>query len=133
MDDLFHGGLLAILASTSLIVVFGEILPQSICSRYGLAIGAFFAWPVQILIWVLWIIAYPISRLLDWMLGQNREVLYRRAELKELVQLHGDVERGGTLSKDEVTIIKGALDLTHKTAATAMTEVFFPFFTALIT
>ena len=45
MDDVLGGGgVTAILASTVLIVVFGEIIPQSVCSRYGLAIGAFFAW-----------------------------------------------------------------------------------------
>jgi metal transporter CNNM len=45
MDDVLGGGgVTAILASTVLIVVFGEIIPQSVCSRYGLVIGAFFAW-----------------------------------------------------------------------------------------
>lgn len=46
-------------------------------------------------------------------------------ELKELVVLHGDLEEG-PLTKEEVAIIKGALDLEHKTAATVMTEVFSP-------
>lgn len=33
-------GLLGFLISTMLIVMLGEIIPQSICSRYGLMIGA---------------------------------------------------------------------------------------------
>ena len=33
-------GLFAILASSVLIIIFGEIIPQSICAKYGLAIGA---------------------------------------------------------------------------------------------
>ena len=45
MDDVLGGGgVSAVLASTALIVIFGEIIPQSVCSRYGLAVGAFFAW-----------------------------------------------------------------------------------------
>jgi len=46
MDDLIGEGLIAILISSALIVIFGEIIPQSICSRFGLAVGAFFAWYV---------------------------------------------------------------------------------------
>ena len=34
------GGWLAVFASTILIVIFGEIIPQSVCAKYGLSIGA---------------------------------------------------------------------------------------------
>ncbi|CAG8856035.1 32555_t:CDS:2, partial [Gigaspora margarita] len=44
MDDVIGSGISAILASSTLILLFGEIIPQAICARYGLAIGAFFAW-----------------------------------------------------------------------------------------
>ena len=36
----FGSGLTAVILSTILIVIFGEIVPQSICARYGLSIGA---------------------------------------------------------------------------------------------
>ena len=48
-----------------------RILPQAICARYGLQIGAWFAWPVRILIWIEFVIAYPIACLLDWILGHQ--------------------------------------------------------------
>jgi metal transporter CNNM len=35
-----RGGWAAVLASTILVVIFGEIVPQSICAKHGLAIGA---------------------------------------------------------------------------------------------
>lgn len=45
MDDVMGGGgIYAILVSSALIVIFGEIIPQAVCSRFGLAVGAFFAW-----------------------------------------------------------------------------------------
>jgi metal transporter CNNM len=80
---LFHvlqlDGWQAVLVSTALIVVFGEIVPQAVCSRYGLEIGAFFAWPVRILMALEFIIAYPIAKLLDWVLGKHHGIVYRRA------------------------------------------------------
>ncbi|GIX74550.1 metal transporter CNNM2 [Caerostris extrusa] len=39
LDDL-TSGIIAIVGSTISIVIFGEIIPQAICSRHGLAIGA---------------------------------------------------------------------------------------------
>ena len=38
------GGLVAIIGSTMGIVVFGEIIPQAVCSRHGLAVGAYTLW-----------------------------------------------------------------------------------------
>ncbi len=40
LDDLIGSGLGAVVASTVGIVIFGEIVPQSLCSRHGLAVGA---------------------------------------------------------------------------------------------
>ena len=52
------------------------------------------------------------------------QALFRRAQLKALVGLHAEGEgMGGTLSADEISVITGALDLTHKTAWTAMTPL----------
>jgi hypothetical protein len=52
------------------------------------------------------------------------QALFRRAQLKALVGLHGSAEGlGGNLSLDEISIITGALDLTSKTACTAMTPL----------
>jgi len=40
LDQDVKGGVFAIAASTILIVIFGEIIPQSVCAKHGLAIGA---------------------------------------------------------------------------------------------
>ncbi|KAJ1805798.1 hypothetical protein LPJ75_005214 [Coemansia sp. RSA 2598] len=122
MDSILGGGVMAILVSTASIVVFGEILPQSLCARYGLAIGAFFAYPVRILQYVLSPLGYPIALLLDYVLGPDHGVIYKKAELKELVSL-SDTAHGGTLSADEVTIIRGALELGEKLVVEVMTEM----------
>ncbi|KAI3509455.1 hypothetical protein L1887_24739 [Cichorium endivia] len=114
----------AILISVTLILLFGEIIPQSVCTRYGLAIGASVAPFVRVLVWVCFPVAYPISKLLDYLLGHEHVALFRRAELKTLVNLHGnEAGKGGELTHDETTIIAGALELTEKTASDAMTPI----------
>nr|XP_018677960.1 PREDICTED: DUF21 domain-containing protein At2g14520-like isoform X6 [Musa acuminata subsp. malaccensis] len=64
------------------------------------------------------------GELLDWVLGKGHFALMRRAELKTLVDMHGnEAGKGGELTHDETTIITGALDLTQKTAKDAMTTI----------
>ncbi|ORX69856.1 DUF21-domain-containing protein [Linderina pennispora] len=122
MDSILGGGVAAIVVSTAAIVLFGEIIPQSLCARYGLAIGAFFAYPVRILQYALSPLGYPIAMLLDFVLGADHGVTYKKAELKELVLL-SDTAHGGNLSNDEVTIIRGALELSEKLVVDVMTDL----------
>ncbi|CAE5981785.1 unnamed protein product [Arabidopsis arenosa] len=114
----------AILISVTLILLFGEIIPQSVCSHHGLAIGATMAPFVRVLVWICLPVAWPISKLLDFLLGHGHVALFRRAELKTLVDLHGnEAGKGGELTHDETTIIAGALELSEKMAKDAMTPI----------
>ncbi|MFS7973644.1 putative CBS domain, CNNM, transmembrane domain-containing protein [Helianthus anomalus] len=114
----------AIIISVTLILLFGEIIPQSICTRYGLVIGAAVTPLVRVLVWIWFPVAYPISKVLDCILGKGHVSLFRRAELKTLVDFHGNkAGKGGSLSLHETTIIGGALELTSKTARDAMTPL----------
>ncbi|KAK0608160.1 hypothetical protein LWI29_026565 [Acer saccharum] len=122
LDKLFNQ-YVAILLSVTFVLAFGEVIPQAICTRYGLAVGANFVWLVRILMIISYPISYPIGKVLDWVLGHN-EALFRRAQLKALVSIHSqEAGKGGELTHDETTIISGALDLTEKTAEEAMTPI----------
>ncbi|WCJ36729.1 hypothetical protein M5689_017910 [Euphorbia peplus] len=114
----------AILMSVIFILAFAEIIPQAVCARHGLSLGAHFSPIVRLLLLVCYPVAFPISKLLDWLLGKGHSALLRRAELKTLVDLHADeAGKGGDLSQHETTIISGALDLTQKAAKDAMTPL----------
>ncbi|EGB09117.1 hypothetical protein AURANDRAFT_16761, partial [Aureococcus anophagefferens] len=62
-------GVVGGLVTTALIVVFGEIIPQSVCSRYALRIGARSVPLVWLFVGVCFAAAYPIAKLLDYVLG----------------------------------------------------------------
>ncbi|KAI9009549.1 hypothetical protein BC832DRAFT_529847, partial [Gaertneriomyces semiglobifer] len=121
-DDIVGGGIGAIIISTALVVVFGEIIPNAICARHGLAVGAYFAPVVKVCMWIFCPIAYPIAKILDWLLGADEGTIYARAQLKTLVNLHEDTQQGD-LNHDEVNIISAVLDLKDKTVAQIMTPL----------
>lgn len=123
LDKIFHP-IVAVILSVTFVLAFGEVIPQAICTRYGLAVGANFVWLVRILMIICYPVSYPIGKLLDYALGHNDSALFRRAQLKALVSIHGkEAGKGGDLTHDETTIISGALDLTEKTAEEAMTPI----------
>ncbi|CAG8563773.1 648_t:CDS:2 [Acaulospora colombiana] len=73
---------------------------------------------------IVFIVGYPIAKLLDLILGRDHGIIYRRAELKELIMYHGtSTEHGGDLVTDSVKIIRGALDFQDKVAGGAMTPI----------
>lgn len=50
---------------TGLIILFSficQVIPQAICTRYGLAVGANFVWLVRFLMIICYPIAYPIGK-----------------------------------------------------------------------
>ncbi|THH00799.1 hypothetical protein EW026_g1787 [Hermanssonia centrifuga] len=118
------GGVQSVVVSTVLIVIFSEIIPQSLCTRYGLAIGANMAWLVRILIFTLGIVSWPVAKLLEFVLGSHHGIMYRRSELKELIAMHAATgELGGDLNRDTITIIGATLDLQEKVVKQAMTPI----------
>ncbi|WEW58113.1 cell agglutination protein Mam3 [Emydomyces testavorans] len=121
LDRSLGGGWPAVLGSTALIVVFGEVVPQSICVRYGLPIGAWMAPFVLILMYIMSPVAWPIAKLLDKLLGADHRTLYKKAGLKTLVTLHKTLGSAGEqLNSDEVTIISAVLDLKEKPVGSIM-------------
>ena len=51
-EPVLGGGIQSVIVSTVLVIVFSEIVPQSVCSRFGLQIGAFMIWPARLVIGV---------------------------------------------------------------------------------
>ncbi|EGD94057.1 CBS domain-containing protein [Trichophyton tonsurans CBS 112818] len=121
LDRSLGGGWPAVVGSTALIVIFGEVVPQSICVRYGLPIGAWMASAVLCLMYITSPLSYPIAKLLDRLLGEDHGTFYKKAGLKTLVTLHKNLGTAGDqLNSDEVTIISAVLDLKEKSVGSIM-------------
>ncbi|KAH6610588.1 hypothetical protein Trco_000608 [Trichoderma cornu-damae] len=124
LDRFLGGGVAAVVGSTILIVIFGEIVPQSVCVRYGLPIGGYMSTPVLILMYLMGPVAWPTAKLLDWILGEDHGTLYKKSGLKTLVTLHKSLgEVSERLNQDEVTIITAVLDLKDKPVSEVMTPM----------
>ncbi|KAH7312296.1 putative DUF21 and CBS domain protein [Stachybotrys elegans] len=124
LDRTLGGGVAAVVGSTVLIVIFGEIVPQSICVRYGLPIAAYMSKPVLVLMYLLGPVAWPTAKLLDWILGEDHGTVYKKSGLKTLVTLHKSLgEMSERLNQDEVTIITAVLDLKDKPVSEVMTPM----------
>ncbi|XP_076257606.1 metal transporter uex isoform X1 [Rhynchophorus ferrugineus] len=118
--DGLTSGLIAVIFSTLAIVLFGEIFPQAVCSRHGLAVGANTIYITKFVMILTFPLSYSVAKMLDWVLGEEIGNVYTRERLKELVMV---TTGENDLDKDEVNIISGALELHKKTVADVMTNI----------
>ncbi|OXB51993.1 UNVERIFIED_CONTAM: hypothetical protein H355_011484 [Colinus virginianus] len=120
LDDLIGSGIGAVVASTIGIVIFGEIVPQALCSRHGLAVGANTIVVTKFFMLVTFPLSYPISKLLDYILGQEIGTVYNREKLVEMLKV---TEPYNDLVREELNMIQGALELRTKTVEDVMTPL----------
>ncbi|XP_042068945.1 metal transporter CNNM4 isoform X2 [Haplochromis burtoni] len=120
LDDLIGSGLGAVVASTIGIVIFGEIVPQALCSRHGLAVGANTILVTKFFMFLTFPLSFPVSKLLDFLLGQEIGTVYNREKLVEMLKV---TEPYNDLVKEELNMIQGALELRTKTVEDVMTPL----------
>lgn len=117
-----YNGLIALVVSTLLIVVFGEIIPQAFFLKNALSITAFFAPILRAMIVLTYPISKPLQILLDQLFGHDASKLHSRHELGLIIAEHTG-HKDSELDEDEVEIIKGALKLSEKHVSEIMTPI----------
>ena len=113
-------GIWAGIIATSLIVVFGEIVPQAVISRYAIWFGARTLWFTRLALFVCYPIAWPIAKVLDRALGSELPTTYSHKELMEIISEHEDSEHSA-IDADEERILHGALQFSHRRVREVMT------------
>eukprot|EP00536_Pseudo-nitzschia_multiseries_P005578 jgi/Psemu1/254626/estExt_Genewise1Plus.C_1070002 len=121
--EIFNGTI-GFVTSTFLILIFGEIIPQALCSRYALRIGSIAVPAVKLIRAVLFILAYPLAKCLDWALGRELATTYSNAEMIELLNVH---VKENIIDREEAQAMQGALTYKNmhvKDVMTAMEQTF---------
>lgn len=113
-------GLVAGTVATSLIFLFGEIIPQAAFSRHAEWVGYRFAPVMKVLLIVMYPITFPISYVLDTLLGEEMPNKYSKREIMEIVSELEEIG-DGQIDADEERIVHGALQFSHTTVREVMT------------
>lgn len=118
----FTGGVAGTILSTTFIVIFGEISPQSVCARHGLEIGAATIPLVKMFMMALFPVAWPISVILDQLLGEEMGTTYNKKELSVLMEMH--VNDGDTpLTVRDQRIFTGMMQMSELVVRNVMTPL----------
>ena len=108
----------AVVISVSIVLVLGEVVPSAIFTGPNqLPIAAAFSGFVWTLMYAFWVVAYPLSLVLDRLLGEEHKGRYNKAEFRALLNIHND-----QAAKDEQREISAADRLMHEAAHAAGTH-----------
>lgn len=115
-------GWIAGIASTFLLVYFGEIFPQALFTKNALKTVARFAPILKFMVIFSYPVAKPTQLLLDRLFGTEGTRLTSRRELGMIISEHvGDGK--SELDEDEVEIMRGALALSDKRVRDITTNI----------
>lgn len=121
LDDAF-----AVILSVILTLFIAEVIPQAICiGPNRVPIASTFSKLVSLVIIILYPVAYPIARLLDWTIGHQEQKQFNNEELKTLFTLQlNNIGYSEVLKETQVSIIHHAIDTKNKT----IRELFIPIY-----
>ena len=126
---------LAIVISVTLVLFFGEIIPQALCTGPNqLKIASILAKPTLFLMYITYPISYPLSLLVDKVVGKHMKNRFANSDLRGLIELHTkdalnkikEEEEGIVFGKNiglstaQANAMLGAIDIEEKKAKDIM-------------
>ena len=123
----------AIVISVTAVLVFGEIVPQALCTGESqIKIAVVFCPIVTLLMWLTFPVSWPIGKLLDKLMGEHTVQRYDNDQLRYLILLHSKQALEGMdhlaedvqgLENDQARMIAGALQFTTAKTSDIMTDM----------
>lgn len=117
----YAGGLIGFLLTTAIIVILCEIVPQSVCTRHGLFLGAAGSPIIRLAMILFYPITKPYAMVLDRLFPQ-RENLLDRSRLQALVEYQKSAAPG-MLAEGQAEMLIGALGMAQKTVSEVMVKL----------
>lgn len=85
--DKLMPGYVAVLVSVTAVLVFGEVIPQALCTGpYKLRIAAAFVEPIRMVMYILFLVAYPMAKLLDKVIGEGDMLRQSYVETASIIE-----------------------------------------------
>jgi len=124
--DALVPAVLAVIISTTLVLILGEVLPQAYCTGPNqIQIARAMAPVIRFLMCFFYPICYPISVGLDHLLGLHGKTRFIKKDLKALIELHRidksgapkshadghEIKTDAQLTADEIKVINSTIDL----------------------
>lgn len=116
MLDGFWAGIVA----TGALFIIGEILPQAVLSRFALSFGARTAPLIRFIMIIFSPICYPISWILNKLLGKEVPTSYTKRDLLSIIA-DDKTTSNGDVDHDERRIAHGAFSFSHRNVDHVMT------------
>lgn len=81
-----EGNLSGFFISTTLTLLFGEMIPQTLCNRFDLQIAAYSRYLLYFFFYILYIATYPIAAIIDKVLGDEEGNFLSKSRMKKLFE-----------------------------------------------
>lgn len=120
-------GFAAGLTATTLIVIFGEIIPQASFARFSTNLSYVFSDVTKFFIIIFYPVTKPLSMMLDAILGEELPKAYNKKELKAILE-EQQKHKISDLNPEEFKKLKGVLEYSDKKVKDVMTpqkNIFF--------
>ncbi|KAH0570038.1 hypothetical protein SS50377_28012 [Spironucleus salmonicida] len=125
--DQLVGPALALVLSVSLLVIFGEILPQALCGKFGIQIGSFFSFILWIFIYCTFLGSFIFAKLLGKIVGDEGIEFYKRREIECIIEQQGESRPSensdANLDREEVQQIKSVIRCAKMSVLEVMTPI----------
>jgi CBS domain containing-hemolysin-like protein len=92
LDELINP-VAAVAISVSLVLVFGEIIPQALFVKHALMIGSLFYYPLRLLMILTSPVSFTVGKLLDHLVGHREAIFFRRQEMRAFIRLHAELKQ----------------------------------------
>jgi len=117
------GASVATIIFTIVLIIIAEFLPKAFSKRFSFSLSLIYAYPVDVIKKITFIVVWPISKLFV-LIGK----LFKKKSIEEdivdediLTEMVETMEDEGNLDADEAELVKSAIDLTDTQAFEIMT------------